>query len=58
MKQLPVLKPGDKPRKATWSVRKDSDSENHKFFIYRWFANIFKHLLKGVEIKLSAVSGN
>jgi hypothetical protein len=25
MKQLPVLEPGDKPRKATWSVRKDLD---------------------------------
>nr|ALQ33967.1 Rab9 effector protein with kelch motifs isoform 3 [Homo sapiens] len=23
MKQLPVLEPGDKPRKATWSVHLD-----------------------------------
>nr|XP_019584123.1 PREDICTED: rab9 effector protein with kelch motifs isoform X3 [Rhinolophus sinicus]XP_019584124.1 PREDICTED: rab9 effector protein with kelch motifs isoform X3 [Rhinolophus sinicus]XP_019584125.1 PREDICTED: rab9 effector protein with kelch motifs isoform X3 [Rhinolophus sinicus]XP_019584126.1 PREDICTED: rab9 effector protein with kelch motifs isoform X3 [Rhinolophus sinicus]XP_019584127.1 PREDICTED: rab9 effector protein with kelch motifs isoform X3 [Rhinolophus sinicus] len=31
MKQLPVLEPGDKPRKATWSVRKDSDREKHRY---------------------------
>uniref|UniRef100_A0A2K5NNP9 Rab9 effector protein with kelch motifs n=1 Tax=Cercocebus atys TaxID=9531 RepID=A0A2K5NNP9_CERAT len=29
MKQLPVLEPGDKPRKATWSVTKDPDTEKH-----------------------------
>ena len=36
MKQLPVLEPGDKPRKATWSVRKDSNKKYMSFFfIYK-----------------------
>lgn len=34
MKQLPVLEPGEKPRKATWSVRKDADREKHKFLFH------------------------
>lgn len=34
MKQLPVLEPGDKPRKATWSVRKDSNKETHELFFH------------------------
>lgn len=34
MKQLPILEPGDKPRKATWSVRKDSDAYKNLSFCF------------------------
>lgn len=60
MKQLPVLEPGDKPRKATWSVRKVQTHTRTRIFV-SFITNIFAHHQGGsnetgvIGLKLSEV---
>lgn len=60
MKQLPILEPGDKPRKATWSVRKVQTHTRTRVFV-SFITNIFAHHQGGsnetgvIGLKLSEV---